>query len=127
MSDGDVTIVGKTIDGEDLNLYQKCVYPQIIFELGEDWKPLMTVDYEFWLTSKDSVLDTEPLFDVSGDIHNAGLAQVSFPLTGGDNGDTDQVVVPNGIYQIMVKKTDDSETRIALVGKLIIDRTLKAV
>jgi hypothetical protein len=123
---GTVEIPYPSRKGDTITLHQENTYFGIKFYIGTGWDTYLDGSYEIWFTGKErfTQLNADNLFDVQCTVDDAVNGIISADM---DASDTDITPGPNYRWQLQVKKTDNSEVKVVLNGKLVIEPTLLGI
>ena len=123
---GTVVIPYPGIKGDVITLHQENTYIGIQFHLGTGWDAYLDGSYKIYFTGKERFTQTnaENLFDVECSVDDIVEGVLLCDMVAED---TDITPGPNYRWQIQIKKDDNSEVKVALTGRLIIDPTLLGI
>jgi hypothetical protein len=116
---GTVVVPGAGIRGDEIVLRKENSYTGVTITLGPEWASWLDGSYDIYLTAKARYTEdnTSNFFDVTCDIDDAPNGVISANLTVA-NVDID----PGQDYwwQVQIRKTDGSEVKTPVTGKLTI-------
>lgn len=113
--------------GDVITLHQENTYVDIIFYLGTEWETILNDGtYKIYFTSKERFTAANVLnfFDIECTVESAAEGTVKCSL---DADNTDITPAPSYRWQIQIKKADDSEVKVVLTGRLVVEPTLLGV
>ena len=110
---GEVTLPGATKKGQDITLFQRNSYSDVIVYLGETWKDFVAGKDAFF-SVKDRYVDPDMLIDVQCTIETPADPSVKFSLS------VDDMDLNPGDYryQIQLRDAGGTTVNIPLDGRL---------